>query len=641
MLPTLAAAQIQRNELPPLPGATAPEQGVAPPAAGTYPAQPNQAYPAPPQEAYPSSEEEYPPMPGEGAAVPQPGPGRGEGASAPPAAEEPPMLSQPPAGAPQDLAAPPPLSITPPQSPETAPQSPAYAPQNPAIAPQIPLIQGDSPGAPAVQAGPLPADLWQGVDAAALQQLLAGITLPSTSPTLADLIARALAIDSGGGRELAVKVGALERAGRVQELATLLGQAAGADNPGASARYALALLALDRKEEACGIDVGAAPEKARADNDATRATFLIPAYCAAAKGDPGSAGVALQLARDSSVDVSVAASAVDRLAKTEGARAVAVPQRVDVLDYVFLSLEPESLPEDLAGRATPRLLSLIAQDKDAPAELRLQAAERAAALNIIAGNALGRAYREAGAKLPKSAQSGSALRAKLFVAVEGATAAKFRAESIDALLASAKDAGIEVPLAQALGGANAGLARDPQAATYAETGVRVAALSGDAQGGWAWADAGGDRVKGWQLLLAARDPSDPRAEGVLQSGVEVAASGKLPAPLLHRLVTVLDALNYNVPIPLWDEASKAPQPADGFLPETGALTTLTEAADSGQVGRTILLTAAALGPDGPGAANLIALGDAMRALKRVGLDAEARRLGFEALYAHWPSRGKG
>ena len=591
-------------------------------------------------------------MPGEGAASPQPGPseggavqqpglGRGEGAYVPPAGEEAPMLSQPPAGAPQDMTAPPPLSITPPQSPETAPQIPALEPRIPALESQIPSIQGDSPGAAAVHAGPLPADLWQGVDAEALRQLLSGIALPSTSPTLADLIARALAIDSGGGRELAVKVGALERAGRVQELATLLGQAAGGDNPGASARYALALLALGRKEEACGIDVGAAPEKARADHDATRATFLIPAYCAVAKGDPGSAGVALPLARDSGVDVSVAASAIDRLAKTEGGRAVAVPRRVDVLDYVFLSLDPESLPEDLAGRATPGLLSLIAQDKDAPAELRLQAAERAAALNIIDGTSLARAYREAGADLPKSAQSGSALRAKLFVAVEGATAAKFRAESIDALLASAKDAGIEVPLAQALGGANAGLARDPQAATYAETGVRVAALSGDEQSGWAWVDAGGERVKGWQLLLAARDPTGPRAEAVLQSGVEVAASGKLPPPLLHRLVTVLDALNYNVPIPLWDEASKSPQPADGFLPETGALTTLKEAADSGQVGRTIMLTAAALGPDGPGAANLIALGDAIRALKRVGLDAEARRLGFEALYAHWPSRGKG
>ena len=33
---------------------------------------------------------------------------------------------------------------------------------------------------------------------------------------------------------------------------------------------------------------------------------------------------------------------------------------------------------------------------------------------------------------------------------------------------------------------------------------------------------------------------------------------------------------------------------------------------------------------------MIALGDAIRALKRAGLEADARRLGFEALFAGWP-----
>ena len=58
------------------------------------------------------------------------------------------------------------------------------------------------------------------------------------------------------------------------------------------------------------------------------------------------------------------------------------------------------------------------------------------------------------------------------------------------------------------------------------------------------------------------------------------------------------------------------------------------------IGTTILLAAAAFGPDGPQGAHMIALGDGLRALKRVGLDAEARRLAFEALYTHWPRRGK-
>jgi hypothetical protein len=43
-----------------------------------------------------------------------------------------------------------------------------------------------------------------------------------------------------------------------------------------------------------------------------------------------------------------------------------------------------------------------------------------------------------------------------------------------------------------------------------------------------------------------------------------------------------------------------------------------------------------LGPAGPEAANLLALGDAIRALKRIGLEADARQLALEALLAVWP-----
>ena len=197
-----------------------------------------------------------------------------------------------------------------------------------------------------------------------------------------------------------------------------------------------------------------------------------------------------------------------------------------------------------------------------------------------------------------------------------------------------------MPVAQALAEASAGLVQDPQADFFAETGVRIAALAGDEESAWAWIDTGGERMRSWQLLLAASDPQGPRAEAALAAGIDLALKGGLPPPLLHRLVTVLDALDYEVPIPLWDEASKTPQPTDGDLPPTGALTSLKQAADAGDVGRTVLIAAAVLGPNGARGANLIALGDALRALKRVGLDAEARRLGFEALYAHWPTRGK-
>jgi hypothetical protein len=353
---------------------------------------------------------------------------------------------------------------------------------------------------------------------------------------------------------------------------------------------------------------------------------------------PG-AKLALELARDGGADVGLASALIGRLNKS-GARAPHLPKQVGVLDYLFLTLGEERPAADLAATAEPPLLFLLAQDQSAPAELRVAAAERAASLNIIAGEELALAYREAAQALPNTAKSGPALRARLFAAFETAPSVKIRAESIEALLASARDQDIEVPIAQALADASAGLMADSEAASFAETGVKVAALAGDEQSAWGWVETGGERLQSWQLLLAASDPQSPRAEAALAEGVNLAVNGALPPPLLHRLVTVLDALDYDVPIPLWDEASKTPQPNDGDLPATGALTSLKQAADAGEVGRTVLIAAAVLGRNGAIGAHIIALGDMLRALKRVGLDAEARRLGFEALYARWPSHGK-
>lgn len=525
---------------------------------------------------------------------------------------------------------PPPAMSAPPGAP--SPQgAEGWRPQTLQPPAAFPQNAGSAPGTSA-----LPPDLWRGLDSAALERLLARAPLPSPSPALTALIARALATDPGGdGGE--ARIAALERIGRVDELAEALQGLGGANGPDA-ARYALVLLAQGREDEACASALqpsAAAPAK----SEAKRASFLLPAFCAAAKGDIEGARLALSLARDGGVDTGLAAAALGGLAKG-AARPPNLPKSVDVLDYLLLKLGHMGASPEIAGRATPELLFLLARDQDAPAELHLAAAERAAALNIIDGETLGQAYREAAPGLIKTAQTPAALRARLFVALAGQSSGRMRADSIDALLASAKDAKIEMPMAAALAESSASLAQDPQAAGFAETGVRVAALAGEDRTAWDWVEAGGAHGRSWQLLLAVADPASAQSRQALDAGVEIAQSSGLPGALLQRLVTVLDALGEDVPIPLWDLAGKTPQPDDGYLPETGLLTTLKEAADAGETGRTMLLVAAALGPDGPQGAHLIALGDGLRALKRVGLDAEARAIAFEALYAHWPSRGK-
>src|SRR5690606_657530 len=111
---------------------------------------------------------------------------------------------------------------------------------------------------------------------------------------------------------------------------------------------------------------------------------------------------------------------------------------------------------------------------------------------------------------------------------------------------------------------------------------------------------------------------DSHGEEDLHHVEELASHGRLDSALLHRLATVLDALQFNVPIPLWEAASRTPQPAGGHLPETGVLTELQDAAKKREFARTVLLVMKTLGPNGAEGANMIALGDSIRALRRAG-----------------------
>lgn len=521
---------------------------------------------------------------------------------------------------------------------------------------------GDS-GASAVERGDLtpvmaqdgsglPYELWQGLDVKRLEQLISEIDMPPRSPALHKLWLRLITSNlpppEGGVSDqqfLALRLEILYRAGLLEDAARLLASQSANDPLVAilSARNSIALGDKDRGCEAMkagGATPSLLPKPIRAD------AALISGYCAAAAGDAAGAGLAAEMAREEGVKEGIGLAALDALSmgvkphtKGEG--------RIGLIDYRLVQAAGGSVDaKELRTRATPALLAALALDGNAAPAERLAAAEAAVIVNAITPQQLADIYRAQGGgeAVVSDAQGADSpqRRAALFVAAEHEMTPQKKVRLIRSFVDEAHRAGFYLMALRMVAPASDSIIPAPELSWYAETGIEAALASENFGKARQWAafgasaNGGAGSLNHWLALIDIAEGSKGSGEADLQYVEDLAVRGRMDATLLHRLATVLDALEFNVPFPLWEAASKTPQPAGGYLPETGVLTELQDAAKKQQFGRTVLLAMKTLGPNGSEGAHMIALGDSIRALRRAGLDADAQSLGFEALFASWP-----
>jgi hypothetical protein len=506
----------------------------------------------------------------------------------------------------------------------------------------------------------LPHDLWRGLNVGQIEELLAGLAIPPRSAALHDLWRRLVAAkvpEPTGGKTpshfLSLRLEALYRSGLLKELDEFTASigAASEGDPILEVQRAKAMIGLGRRDEAC-----ARAKATRYQGEVPRAigrdALLIIAWCAAARGNPAAASLTADLAREQGMEAPLAYAVIDHLAHGgKGAPKLALGKDVSLLDYRFLELA--KLPETtrVLDKAEPALLAALARETATGQRTRIEAAEDAARIHALDAEALAAIYRAeqlspaALADPMTSRLEPPVKRAALLQAVAAEKEPARKARLMRAFLQEARGHQLYVPAARLMRADLEQLAQKVDVAFFAETAVEIALAAGDYQRAVSWALFGshadrsgrGDTLLHWLTLIdvAGAKGEVPRGSG-LKLTEELALAGKFAPEVLHRLVTVLDALEYNVPIPLWNAASRTPQPAKGHLPETGVLSALKAAASDKRFAHTILLAMRALGPDGAEGAHMIALGDAIRALKLVGLEEDARRLGFEALFAAWP-----
>jgi hypothetical protein len=470
-----------------------------------------------------------------------------------------------------------------------------------------------------------------------VEEAMAGLSLPPRSPALAALWLRLLtaAIEppSGGATPAhfdALRLEALYRAGRLNDMGRRLDSAPAGDAIFQAFRIRHAL-AVGNVATACKISKALMARRAELPPTLVQELHLLAGYCAAAEGNTAAAGLAAELAREAGVDAPVALAALDALAGN-GRAGLAVPKLLRVLDYRLLELLGPMQPAQILDKAEPALVAALATDDKADPGMRTTAAELAARLGALSPPELMAAYQAAGA----DASIPPLRRAELVRQIAADGPAPRKLQLAKAALEDARQAGVAQPMALVLAPLLAAIVPAAGMEPYADTAAEIFLRAGDTAKARAFAAAPNGRH--WLALADIAEPAVPEAqrEANLAAVENQVRQNRLPAPLLHRLATVLDATDVNVPIPLWEAASRTPQPATGYLGETGILPQLQDAAKKKDVGRTVLLAVRAAGPADAQGLHMIALGDTIRALRRAGLEREARQFGLEALVAEWP-----
>jgi hypothetical protein len=499
------------------------------------------------------------------------------------------------------------------------------------IADLAPVQSGDGSG--------LPIDLWAGLDIKQLEELVAPLQVPPRSGVLHDLWSRIFSAEvpppsgaQSANHFLALQLEVLFRSGRLADMDRKI-EKSGNDPDDAlltAFRIRSALAANDR-QRVCDGATSMQRRLRSLPKGLAGEVGLVSAYCAAAHGDLAAAQLAADLARDDGVEAPLAFAIVDALV-TKGKLQLSLPSRIVLLDYRMMELIGPVDVSQILDKAEPALVSALTTGVATDIRSRVAAAEAGARLHALGGRELADVWRHVG-----SGHGTDPLlkRAHLFqAAVHEATPAQ-RGIAIRALLDESRRSGLLVAASQAIEPS----LKDspPETGLDAAVAAEVFLTTGRFNQARRFAQAGGAATAHWLALI---DVIDPNLGGSRERHIEaldaLARRGRLSGDLLNRLATVLDALDINVPIPLWEAASRSQQRAGGYLPDTGVLPQLHDAAKKKDVARTILLSMRTLGPAGADGAHLIALGDSIRALRRVGLDREARRLGLEALLAEWP-----
>ena len=311
------------------------------------------------------------------------------------------------------------------------------------------------------------------------------------------------------------------------------------------------------------------------------------------------------------------------------------------------------LPAGLIGNVPPALLAAIARMPNATVEQQAEAAESACSMGLVDGAALARVYEAFSFTAEELANSISAAesiegprqRALLYQAAQAQTLPASRAEILRLALELGEQAGRYQALVSVYLPLLIQVSVRPDLAWFAGTAGRALHAAGRYEQASAWLMLG--RQEAIINPQAATGAALLWPYSRLAGGAALTTDGSLAAWRAMRegmgddaldrgqtlLRAVFQALGERDPLS-WSVIAANGAPAGRPAPNAALLYALVEAGEARRIGETVLLSLVVLGEQGPGDSHVFALSTVLTALRRIGLESEARALAIEAALAN-------
>jgi len=529
--------------------------------------------------------------------------------------------------------------------------------------------------------GGLSTGMWSGTGRQLVERTLGQVPGPASSAFMSDLsrrllltAARAPQGSNSGVSLLALRLRQLNAAGRSGDIVQLMARVGGArPSPLAASEFAKAALGAGESALACNmlatLPVGGDPSHDMLAAFATKLSI----YCQILGGQAGAATLTADLAREQGLDdpyfLSLAAKASEGLVLD-----APVPVALDALNFRMLQLAKSDFPGEIVPNLAPGLLASVADDGAFDPEIRVAAAERAAALGLISGDEMAAAYLSVpytredvdGVRIGREPASPFRRRAFFHQAVLDERVPAGRADLLAALFLREVGGPAYRATLVAHKGALATVPPSIVLSAFAPLAVRAFVELGDRVRAGMWLSTLNDQGararqhRELRALVRLIDPSFFVAPPAIQYSSSADASpsqGSLPIPAIVQdalddlaiggrardfaalEIVLLEGLGVQMPQAVWDALLAVGDLPGGAVPPIAVMRQLKRASEGGRVGETVLLTLAALNQAGPAGTHPQSLGAIVAALKRVGLDRDARRLSVEALMARMNTEG--